>query len=76
MFDDVLNWFKALLDSAFSAISGFIYGFLPDADSTIVAQINSWSYIFSGHDLDFNLYYFLDMRMVTLFLSIWAAVTI
>lgn len=76
MFDDVLSWLSYLVNGAFEAITTFIYGLLPDADSTIAAQINSWSYIFSGHDLDFNIYYFLDMNLVIVFLGIWFAVTV
>lgn len=76
MFQDVFDWLRYIVDGAFNSVSSFIYGLLPDADTTIVAQIRSWSYIFSGHDLDFNIYYFLDMNLVLLFLSIWVAVTV
>ena len=37
MFDDAITWLRNIVNGAFETISTFIYGILPDADSTITA---------------------------------------
>lgn len=71
-----LAWLQGIVGQAFDAVVAFVYGFLPDADPSVTAVINSWIYMMRGTDLDFNVYYFLDMRFVVVFMGIWLAVTV
>ena len=73
---DVISWLGTIIWTAFESVAGFIYDFLPDADSSMMGTIRSWEYILKGTDLDFNLYYFLDMSSLWWFLATWATVVV
>lgn len=71
-----LSYLGDVLWPAFDYVAGFVYGFLPDADNSIISTVTAWTYLFDAPQLDFNIYYFIDIPLVAVFLGIWSAVTV
>ena len=67
--DKGLSYLGDILMRVFTAISGFFLQFFPDADQNIISTIHGWSGMLSGYDLTFNIFYFIDMGIVGLFMS-------
>lgn len=71
-----VSYLGQLLWPVFDQLAGFVYGFLPDAQPSVMEAVTAWTYIFNAPQLDFNIYYFIDIPLVAVFLSIWTAVTV
>lgn len=65
--DVALSILGDLLWAAFGVVGRFLLQFFPDADAGIVNTIGSWSGAMSGFDLTFNVFYFVDIGIVSLF---------
>ena len=69
-----LSWLGDVLGFCFDKLASFFLSFFPDADAGVVSTINSWGSGLSGYDMTFNVFYFVDMGIVGVFIGMAALV--
>lgn len=74
--DVLLSFLTPIIWGAFGAVSGFLLQFFPDADSGVVAAIGSWADAMTGFQLSFNVFYFIDLGVASVFVSITVVVVL
>lgn len=74
LLDMALSFLGDLLWGVFERVATFFLQFFPDADQGIVSAIHGWGSAMSGADLTFNVFYFVDIRMVSVFFSMTVVV--
>lgn len=64
-----LSWLGNIVSWTVGGIGGFFLSLFPDADASLVATIRSWGSAMTGFDLTFNVFYFIDIGVVSAFLA-------